>query len=290
MLYYSPCNKTNGGTPVRSCTYLNTDREIPYLGFGVYKLEDGLEAESSVSFAIKNGYRLVDTAPVYKNEESVGRGISRSGVSRKDLFITSKVWNTAQRIGDVEGAFRRSLDRLKLDYFDLYLIHWPVPGCYLSTWKVLEELMYSGRALSIGVSNFDIHHLEEIKRISNVTPAVNQIECHPLCYPKELIDYCQANGILVQAYAPLARGAYFDNDIMCVLGVKYGKTPAQIGLRWAVQKGISVIPKSSSPEHIATNADIFNFEIQDEDMAILDTMNEDLHTSHVPEDLRGIKF
>lgn len=263
---------------------------MPLLGLGVYKLPDDVQAEAAVTSAISAGYRMIDTASVYKNEESVGRAIAKCGVPRKDLFITSKIWNNAQRLGDVQGAFSRSLDRLKVSYVDLYLIHWPVPGCYLSTWKELEFILESGRALSIGVSNFDIRHLEELRKISGVIPAVNQIECHPLCYPAELIEYCKAFGIQVQAYAPLARGAYFDNDVMCVLGTKYARTPAQIGLRWAIQKGISVIPKSINPERIRSNGNIFDFNIEDEDMAIIDTLNEDLHTSHVPEDLRDIQF
>ena len=275
---------------MRETVFLNNDREMPLLGLGVYKLPDDVQAEAAITSAISAGYRMIDTASVYKNEESVGPAIARCGVPRKDLFITSKIWNTAQRLGDVQGAFSRSLDRLKLSYVDLYLIHWPVPGCYLSTWKELEKILESGRALSIGVSNFDIRHLEELRKISGIIPAVNQIECHPLCYPSELIEYCKAFGIQVQAYAPLARGAYFDNDVMCVLGTKYARTPAQIGLRWAVQKGISVIPKSSNPERIRSNGNIFDFNIEDEDMAIIDTLNENLHTSHVPEDLRDIQF
>ena len=275
---------------MRETVFLNNDREMPLLGLGVYKLPDDVQAEAAVTSAISAGYRMIDTASVYKNEESVGRAIAKCGVHRKDLFITSKIWNNAQRLGDVQGAFSRSLDRLKVSYVDLYLIHWPVPGCYLSTWKELESILESGRALSIGVSNFDIRHLEELRKISGVIPAVNQIECHPLCYPAELIEYCKAFGIQVQAYAPLARGAYFDNDVMCVLGTKYARTPAQIGLRWAIQKGISVIPKSINPERIRSNGNIFDFNIEDEDMAIIDTLNEDLHTSHVPEDLRDIQF
>ena len=275
---------------MKETVFLNNDREMPLLGLGVYKLPDDVQAEAAVTSAISAGYRMIDTASVYKNEESVGRTIAKCGVPRKDLFITSKIWNNAQRLGDVQGAFSRSLDRLKVSYVDLYLIHWPVPGCYLSTWKELESILESGRALSIGVSNFDIRHLEELRKISGVIPAVNQIECHPLCYPAELIEYCKAFGIQVQAYAPLARGAYFDNDVMCVLGTKYARTPAQIGLRWAIQKGISVIPKSINPERIRSNGNIFDFNIEDEDMAIIDTLNEDLHTSHVPEDLRDIQF
>ena len=274
---------------MKETVFLNNDREMPLLGLGVYKTADD-EAETAITAAVNAGYRLIDTASAYKNEESVGRAIAKCGIPRKDLFITSKIWNNAQRLGDVDGAFYRSLERLKLDYLDLYLIHWPVPGCYTSTWLEMEKLLESGRVLSIGVSNFQIHHLEELKKVSGIVPAVNQIECHPLCYPKELIEYCQAEGIQVQAYAPLARGAYLDNDVMCVLGTKYAHTPAQVGLRWAIQKGISVIPKSVNPDRIASNANIFDFNIEDEDIAIMDTLNEDLHTSHVPDDLKDVIF
>ena len=213
---------------MRETVFLNTDREMPLLGLGVYKTADN-EAETAITAAVNAGYRLIDTASAYKNEESVGKAIAKCGVPRKELFITSKIWNNAQRLGD-------------------------------------------------------------LKKISGIVPAVNQIECHPLCYPKELIEYCQSEGIQVQAYAPLARGAYLDNDVMCVLGTKYAHTPAQVGLRWAIQKGISVIPKSVNPDRIASNANIFDFNIEDEDMAIMDTLNEDLHTSHVPDDLKDVIF
>ena len=176
------------------------------------------------------------------------------------------------------------------DYVDLYLIHWPVPGCYLQTWDKISTFYHEGRARSIGVSNFEIRHLKELESVSDIVPAVNQIEFHPYLYQKELVEYCQSRGIAVQAYAPLARGAYLDDDVMCVLATKYGKTPAQIGLRWILQKGVAIIPKSTQEERIINNAQLFDFEIEEEDMAIIDTLNKNQKYSGIPDDLKDVPF
>lgn len=265
---------------------LNTQDKMPMLGLGVYKATGPNEVETAISFALESGYRLIDTASVYKNEDGVGRAIKSSSIPREELFITTKVWNTAQRIGNIEGAFERSLERLQMDYVDLYLIHWPVPGCYLETWKSLEKIYESGRAKAIGVSNFEISNLEELFETSGIVPAVNQIEYHPLFNQSELCTYCQERGIAVQAYAPLARGAYLNRDTLIRIGAKYGKSAAQAGLRWMVQKGISVIPKSTHPDRIASNADIFDFELTEIEMKAIDALDEKFRSSGMPEDMR----
>ena len=187
--------------------FLNTDEEMPLLGLGVYKAVGENEVETAILHAADAGYRLIDTASAYANEDGVGRGIAQCGIPRKDLFITTKIWNNAQRLGDITGAFNRSLERLQLDYIDLYLIHWPVPGCFLNTWKELVKLYESGRVRSIGVSNFEIRHLGELACVSVVVPAVNQFEFHPYWYQKELLEYCKSKGIQVQAYAPSSGSA-----------------------------------------------------------------------------------
>lgn len=264
---------------------LNDDRQMPLLGLGVYKAVGENEVEQAIADAADAGYRLIDTASVYKNEDGVGRGIKALTIPRDELFVTTKIWNTAQRIGDVEDSFNRSLERLGLDYVDLYLIHWPVPGCYTDTWKALEKLQSQGRVKSIGVSNFHIHDLEMLKKISDVVPAVNQVEFHPLFNQPELLSYCRDNKIAVQAYAPLARGAYLHSQLLLEIGRKYQKTTAQIGLRWAVQQGISVIPKSVHKERIQENAGIFDFSLTTEEMEAITAMDAHQRTAGIPEDM-----
>ena len=264
---------------------LNDGRQMPLLGLGVYKAVGENEVEQAIADAADAGYRLIDTASVYKNEDGVGRGIKALTIPRDELFVTTKIWNTAQRIGDVEDSFNRSLERLGLDYVDLYLIHWPVPGCYTDTWKALEKLQSQGRVKSIGVSNFHIHDLEMLKKISDVVPAVNQVEFHPLFNQPELLSYCRDNKIAVQAYAPLARGAYLHSQLLLEIGRKYQKTTAQIGLRWAVQQGISVIPKSVHKERIRENAEIFDFSLTREEMDAITAMDAHQRTAGIPEDM-----
>ncbi|MEE1195803.1 MAG: aldo/keto reductase [Lachnospiraceae bacterium] len=265
---------------------LNNGRKMPMLGLGVYKAVGENEVENAIFHAARAGYRLIDTASVYKNEDGVGRGLKAIPIPREEMFITTKVWNNAQRVGDIEGAFNRSLDRLKLDYIDLYLIHWPVPGCFKDTWHEMEKIYRSGRAKSIGVSNFSPQQLEELAAVSDLVPAVNQVEFHPLWNRSDILAYCQEKGIAVQAYAPLARGAYLNNSILTRIAEKYGKTTAQIGLRWCIQKGVAVIPKSSNEERIISNGQIFDFELTDIDMQLIDELNEDYRSASIPEDLR----
>ena len=264
---------------------LNDTREMPLLGLGAYKTLDDTELKQGILEAFSCGYHLIDTASFYKNEEGIGRAIKALSIPRSELFITTKLWNTAQRIGNIEDSFYRSLERLGLDYLDLYLIHWPVPGCFCNTWQVFEKLQSSGGIKSIGVSNFSIHDLELLKEASDITPAVNQIEMHPLFQNPELISYCQTNGIAIQAYAPLARGAYANSPLMIEIGKQHQKTPAQIGLRWLVQQNISVIPKSGQKNHIEENSKIFDFSLTEEEMSAISAMNTGQRITGVPEDM-----
>lgn len=264
---------------------LNNGEKMPLLGLGVYKATDDAELKQAISDAFSSGYRLIDTASFYKNEEGVGKGIKALNIPREDLFVTTKIWNTAQRIGDIEDSFNRSLERLGLDYVDLYLIHWPVPGCFSNTWKEMERLMASGKIKSIGVSNFSIHDLETLQAVSDIVPAVNQVEFHPLFNHPELMAYCDEHNIRLQAYAPLARGAYLNSPLMIEIGKQHEKTPAQVGLRWLIQQGICVIPKSIHKERIEENSRIFDFELTEEEMAAITAMDDQQRVAGVPEDM-----
>lgn len=265
--------------------HLNDTKEMPLLGLGTYKMTDDNQLKQRILEAFSCGYHLIDTASFYKNEEGIGKSIKALSIPRSELFITTKLWNTAQRIENIEDSFYRSLERLGLDYLDLYLVHWPVPGCFCNTWRIFEKLQASGVIKSIGVSNFSIHDLELLKESSDIVPAVNQVEIHPLFQNLELITYCQKSGITLQAYAPLARGAYLNSPLMIEIGNRHKKTPAQIGLRWLIQQNIAVIPKSEQKNHLEENSKIFDFSLTPEEMAAISAMNTGQRIINPPEDI-----
>lgn len=255
-------------------TLLNNGTEMPWLGFGVYKIKDEQEVVNSVKYALETGYRSIDTASVYGNEEGVGRAIRESGIPRGDIFLTTKVWNDDQRGKRTLEAFEESLKRLKTEYVDLYLIHWPVKDYYKDTWHVMEKIYQSGRARAIGVSNFMIHHLEDLLENSSTVPVVNQVEFHPLLVQPDLLKYCQSHKIQLEAWSPLMRGEITTEQAVKKLAEKYSRSPAQIVLRWDIQHKVVTIPKSTHANRIAENAGVFDFELSQEDMNILDALDE----------------
>jgi diketogulonate reductase-like aldo/keto reductase len=245
---------------------------MPWLGFGVYQMKDGQEVVDAVQCALKTGYRSIDTAAVYGNESGVGRVLRESGIPREEIFLTTKVWNDDQRAKRTLAAFEESLKRLDTDYVDLYLIHWPVAGCYLETWRVMAEIYQSGRARAIGVSNFKVSHLEDILRDSGIVPTVNQVEFHPYLVQPGLLRFCQSHRIQVEAWRPLMQGHIANLEAIQHLAGKYHKTPAQIALRWNLQHEVVTIPKSTHTHRIAENAQIFDFELSPPDMNLLDAL------------------
>lgn len=260
-------------TDLKGTFTLHNGVEMPYFGLGVYLSEDGKEVTNAVKWALVDGYRHIDTASVYGNEEGVGIGIKESGVDRKDIFVVSKVWNSDQGYESTIKSYESSLKRLNLDYLDLYLVHWPVKGKYKETWRAMEYLYKHRGVRAIGVSNFMQHHLEDLLTSSEVVPMVNQMEFHPYLVQQELIDFCNKNTIQYEAWSPLMQGNIFELDIMKDLAEKYNKTIAQIVLRWDLQKGVVTIPKSAKKERIRANADIFDFELTDGDVKKLEKLD-----------------
>tara|TARA_R110002050_G_scaffold64647_8_gene140532 strand:- start:7739 stop:8581 length:843 start_codon:yes stop_codon:yes gene_type:complete len=260
-------------TDLKGSFRLHNGVEMPYFGLGVYLSKDGKEVVNAVKWALDEGYRHIDTASIYKNEEGVGQGIKESGVDRKDIFVVSKVWNSDQGYESTIKAYESSLKRLNLDYLDLYLVHWPVNGKYKETWRAMEYLYKHKGVRAIGVSNFMQHHLEDLMTSSKIVPMVNQMEFHPYLVQQELIDFCNKNTIQYEAWSPLMQGHIFEMDIMKDLAAKYNKTIAQIVLRWDLQKGVITIPKSAKRDRIIANADIFDFELVAEDVKKLDQLD-----------------
>ncbi len=245
---------------------LNDGGAIPRFGLGTFLSEAGDETKNAVLWALEAGYRHIDTARVYGNERDVGAAIRESGVPRSEIYVTTKVWNDDQGYDAALRACDKSLDRLGMDYVDLYLIHWPVPELRNDTWRALVELKRTGKARSIGVSNFMIRHLEELLASTDVIPAVNQVEISPFIQRKELAAYCRERSIVVESYSTLGRGRRTGDERLADVGGPYGKTPAQVALRWALQEGFVVIPKSVHRERIEENAAIFDFELSETDM------------------------
>lgn len=255
---------------------LNNGVRMPQLGLGVWRMTDD-EAEKAVTTAIESGYRSIDTATLYGNEEGVGRALRASGVPREELFVTTKLWNDQQGYDEALRAFDESMRRLGLETLDLYLIHWPAPrrGKYVETWKALEKLYADGRVRAIGVSNFGVDTLERLLAEATVTPAVNQVELHPLFAQRALRGFHAERGIVTEAWSPLGQGkGLLDLPVLAEIGAKYGKTPAQVVLRWHIQLGNVVIPKSVTPSRIRENIDVFDFALSPEDMATINGLDE----------------
>ncbi len=255
---------------------------MPALGLGTYKLVGQLAYEP-VRSALSCGYRHLDTASFYENEESIGLAVRDSGVPREEVFITSKMWNTEQGYEGTLKAFDRSLRRLGTDHLDLYLVHWPVTGRRLDTYRALETLYREGKVRAIGVSNFIVRHLQELYEACQVVPAVDQVEMSPFLYQKGLLQYCQARDLLVTAYSPFARGQVLGHQTLGDIGERHGKSPAQVIVRWCLQKGMSVIPRSSDARRIEENAQVFDFSLDREEMARLDLLHSGLRTTTDPD-------
>jgi diketogulonate reductase-like aldo/keto reductase len=261
---------------------LNNGIEMPVFGLGTYQAGRGEETRNAVGVALNTGYRLLDTASIYGNERDVGIAVRESGIPREDIFVTTKLWNSDHGYEPALSACEASLKRMGLSYVDLYLIHWPVRGLRKESWKALEVLLEKGKCRAIGVSNYMERHLIELLGDSSVVPAVNQVEFHPYLYLKELSEFCMSRGIFLEAYSPLTQGEMLDDPKLVELASRYSKTTAQILIRWSLQRGAVVIPKSSRKKRIIENANVFDFSISDGDMRILDSFDKNMHTSWDP--------
>ena len=264
---------------LQSTVKLHNGVEMPQFGLGVFKVEDGTEVIDSVKTAIKNGYRSIDTAAAYKNEEGVGKAIKEAlvenNLKREDLFITTKVWNSDQGYESTLSAFETSLKKLGLDYLDLYLIHWPVEGKYKDTWHALEKLYKDKKVRAIGVSNFQVHHLKDVMISAEVKPMVNQVEYHPKLSQVELNAYCRSESIQLEAWSPLMQGELLEDETLMNIAKAHSKSVAQVILRWDIQNNVVTIPKSTKEKRIIENSSIFDFELTDDEMKTINELNED---------------
>jgi methylglyoxal/glyoxal reductase len=272
---------------LQSTTTLHNGVEMPWFGLGVFKVKEGTEVVNSVKAAIEAGYKSIDTAAIYGNEEGVGKAIAESNVPREELFITTKVWNSAQGYDTTLAAFEESMKKLGLEYLDLYLIHWPVPqqNKYKETWKALEKLYKDGRVRAIGVSNFKEHHLKDLLDNCEVKPMVNQVEYHPRLTQTGIHKLCKENGIQLEAWSPLMQGGLFEEPTLKEIARKYGKSIAQVILRWDLQNEVVTIPKSITPHRIQENADIFDFELSADDMEKISSLNQNQRVGSDPDEM-----
>jgi 2,5-diketo-D-gluconate reductase A len=265
---------------------LNNGQSIPQLGFGVFQIEPKDTAEA-VSTALRTGYRHIDTAEMYGNEQEVGEAVAKSGLNRRDVFVTSKLANNAHHPDDARRAFDASLQALGFDYIDLFLIHWPLPtkydGDFVSTWRTLEEFYREGRARSIGVSNFQPHHLRRLHQETEVPPAVNQIEVHPYLTQDEVRGFCAQHEIAVEAWSPIGQGLVLEDPVIGSIAKRSGKTPAQVVLRWHIERGDIVFPKSVTPSRVKENFDIFDFDLSPGDVAEISALNKNQRTGPDPD-------
>lgn len=263
---------------LQSKSTLNNGIEMPWFGLGVFKVEEGEELVEAIKSAVKHGYRSIDTAAIYGNESSVGQGIrealAENHLTREELFITSKVWNADLGYESTLDAYKTSLDKLGLDYLDLYLIHWPVAGKYKEAWRALETLYKEGKVKAIGVSNFQMHHLEDLLKDAEIKPVVNQVEFHPLLTQKDLLNYTKEQNIQLEAWSPLMQGQLLDNEVLKSIADAHNKSIAQVILRWDIQHGVITIPKSTKEHRIIENASIFDFELTLEEMDQIDALNQ----------------
>lgn len=273
-------------TSLQDTIKLNNEVEMPAMGLGVFQVENDTTAEI-VKNAIELGYRSIDTAAIYGNEAGVGEGIqlalASTGLNREDLFITSKVWNAGLNYEETISAYEESLEKLGLDYLDLYLIHWPGNDKFAESWTALEDLYQEGKIRAIGVCNFNISHLQDLLKTARVTPVINQVEFHPRLQQRSLREFCKEHNIQLEAWAPLMQGGLLEDTTIAKIAEKYGKSNSQVILRWDIQNEVITIPKSVLKERMAQNADIFDFSLTDEEMQIINAMNLDKRVGPDPE-------